>query len=102
MGYKKRNKMRKIFFDRYGDLRPFWFVVFIVIGSLLLILSILALVGAIDGVAEYAKCSNLESIDQINQYDWSLWSGCRVQTSAGFFVDVDSSSIYELIHETSR
>ncbi len=98
LGCKERNKMKRIFFDRYGNLRECWIVVMFLVA----ILGIVLVAVGIVAILEYAKCGNLESIDQINQYDWSLWSGCRVQTSAGFFVDVDSPSMYELIRETPR
>ena len=85
--------MRNIFFDRYGDLRVIWIVV------LIMVLVLGVPIGAAVSI-ESGKCNNLESIDQIHVYNWSVLSGCRVQTQSGFFVDVDSPSVYEVIHET--
>ena len=90
--------MKKYFFNRYGSLRPFWAGTLVVVAMLGFILIVCGLVAG----SEYAKCNNLASRDLVNLYDWSFWSGCRVQISSGFFVDVDSPSMYELIHNAPR
>ena len=87
-----------IFFDRYGSLRSIWAITLAIVAILGFILLACGLIAGL----EYAKCSNLESIDFVNLYDWSFWSGCRVQVSSGFFIDVDSPSMYELIHNAPR
>ena len=85
--------MRNIFFDSRGSLRWIWFVI------LMMVLMLGMPLGA-RAVIESGTCNDLESIDQVHLYNWSFWSGCRVRTQSGFFVDVDSPSVYELIHET--
>ncbi len=96
--------MRNIFFDRDSDLRVIWIVTLVtVFVALTVALLVVLMVGVPMGFAigaEYEKCNNLESVDQAHLYNWSLWSGCRVQTQTGFFIDVDSPSVYELIHES--
>ncbi len=45
---------------------------------------------------ERRECSALESFGEVHDYRWDYWTGCRVQTTEGYWIDADSPRLQEV------
>ena len=88
--------MKKIFYNKYGDLREIWSITgAVVVCSVIFILLILIFAATLS-VVDAGKCARLESYESQHDYRWGLFTGCMVQTEAGYWVGSDNPTLLEL------
>ncbi len=89
--------VRKVVFNEFGSVRPVWEAIgMIALVVLLVIVLFIAPIAGFTALAGSNKCDTLESYDSVHEYRWDLWSGCRVKTNRGYWVDVDNPALIEL------
>ena len=87
--------MKNILYDKYGNLREIWGAIGItVICSIMFILLILIFAATLS-VVDAGECARLESYESQHDYRWGLFTGCMVQTKAGYWVDSDNPTLLE-------
>ena len=61
--------------------------------AIVVILLIVVLSYGITGLlnlSEYGECHSLSSYNSRHEYRWSIWTGCLVESSSGYWVDSDT------------
>jgi hypothetical protein len=48
---------------------------------------------------ENAVCKELRIRDEAHRYEWTFWTGCRVQTSEGYWIHYQDAGIIHLTSE---
>ena len=88
--------MKKLFYNEYGYVHEAWKVTGVVLGvCVIFILSILLVAGTIS-IIEAGGCARLDSYESQHDYRWGLFTGCMVQTKAGYWVDSNNPTLLEL------
>ncbi len=96
--------MSRLFEDEYGNLYPALAaakeIVIIVVLFALAMMVLTALIAApimgIEALVANNKCEDLTSYDAVHEYRWGFFSGCRVKTGLGYWVDADNPALIEL------
>ena len=67
-----------------------------VVTTLLLIALIAVPIIGINAIVGNNKCDDLSMADDTHEYKYTLWTGCRVRTSSGYWILSDSPALVEL------
>lgn len=88
--------MKKVFYDKYGKLHEIWSIsgAAVLLCTIFIILALL--LAGVFSVMEAGECAKLKSYESQHDYRWSLFTGCMVQTEAGYWVDSDNPTLLEL------
>jgi hypothetical protein len=63
------------------------FFVKLVILVIALMLAVLFAIGIFATTVESGVCAELKSTDPVHEYQWGFWSGCKVKTPDGYWVN---------------
>ncbi len=90
-------QVRKIFYTELGNLREVWEVTgMFLMGALILVVFVIAPITGVVTLVESNKCDTLSSYDSVHEYRFNFWSGCRVETAQGYWIDSDNPALIEL------
>jgi len=80
----------RIFYNDWGRLREGWEML---VFALFILAVLVAVIGVIIGpilVINSQKCGRLAEWDSAHEYRWTFWTDCRVMSSDGYWIPVDS------------
>ena len=88
--------MSKVFYDNRGDLREVWGITGIVVVACAIFILMALLISGVFSAVDAGNCARLDSYESQHDYRWGLFTGCMVQTEAGYWVDSDNPTLLEL------